>query len=233
MQNELWNGPQLFNHRGRPGNAASNLTGTQMWTETTIVVSDVNGFNIFLPKTNRFNPLYYPGQPNSLIPRSILSAHTRDISGLIVHTLNAYILIASPGHCTYAQPSGEPVRSPVDSSYEGQWQGTLVMMFSLIGAWTIGWANNRDTGDLRRHRAYYDVTVMLVHEPDFLCATSPTHETGRIFHELDKSWICVATSVNAKVPRVFTYPSQVVNIPVRILGIHLPMSRQNNVLPPD
>ena len=30
----------------------------------------------------------------------------------------------------------------------------------LIYAWTHGWANNRDAGGLRRHRAGYDVTVM-------------------------------------------------------------------------
>ena len=33
-------------------------------------------------------------------------------------------------------------------------------MFSLIWAWTNGWANKRDAGDLRRHRAHYDVNVM-------------------------------------------------------------------------
>ena len=33
------------------------------------------------------------------------------------------------------------------------------LMFSLIGAWTNGWANNRNPGDLRRHRDYHDVTV--------------------------------------------------------------------------
>ena len=27
--------------------------------------------------------------------------------------------------------------------------------------WTNGWVNNQDPGDLRRHRAHYDVTVML------------------------------------------------------------------------
>ena len=34
-------------------------------------------------------------------------------------------------------------------------------MFSLICASTNGWANNRDAGDLRRHRAHYDIGVML------------------------------------------------------------------------
>ena len=33
-------------------------------------------------------------------------------------------------------------------------------LFSLIG-FLNGWVNNRDAGDLRRHRAHYDVTVMV------------------------------------------------------------------------
>ena len=49
-------------------------------------------------------------------------------------------------------------RSPVVSLHKGQWRGAL--MFSLICAWTNSWVNNRDTGNLRRHRAHYDVTVM-------------------------------------------------------------------------
>ena len=35
-----------------------------------------------------------------------------------------------------------------------------LLMFSLICAWIHGWVNNRDAGDLRLHRAHYDVTVM-------------------------------------------------------------------------
>ena len=46
----------------------------------------------------------------------------------------------------------------VDSPHKGQWRGAL--MFSLFCAWRNGWANKRDAGDLRRHRAYYDVAVM-------------------------------------------------------------------------
>ena len=42
--------------------------------------------------------------------------------------------------------------------YRGQWRGAL--KFSLICAWINGWVNNRDAGDLRRHRADYDVIVM-------------------------------------------------------------------------
>ena len=49
-------------------------------------------------------------------------------------------------------------RSPVNSHHKGQWRGAL--MFSLICAWTNGWVNIRDAGDLRCHRAHYDDTVM-------------------------------------------------------------------------
>ena len=49
-------------------------------------------------------------------------------------------------------------RSPVNSPYKGQWRGALV--FSLICARINDWVNNREAGDLRRHRAHYDVTVM-------------------------------------------------------------------------
>ena len=49
-------------------------------------------------------------------------------------------------------------RSPVNFPHKGQWCGAL--MFSLICAWINGWVNNREAGDLRRHRAHYDVIVM-------------------------------------------------------------------------
>ena len=44
-------------------------------------------------------------------------------------------------------------------------------MFSFICAWINGWVNNRDAGDLRRHRAHYDVTVIVFNDYDFLLAT--------------------------------------------------------------
>ena len=47
---------------------------------------------------------------------------------------------------------------PVNSPHKGQWRGAL--MFSLICAWINDWINNRETGDLRRHRGHYDVNVM-------------------------------------------------------------------------
>ena len=52
-------------------------------------------------------------------------------------------------------------RSPVNSPHKVQWRETL--MFSLIWARINCWINNREAGDLRRHRAHYDVIVMQYH----------------------------------------------------------------------
>ena len=49
-------------------------------------------------------------------------------------------------------------RWSVDSPHKGQWHRAL--MFSVICDWIRGWVNNCEAGDLRRHRAHYDVTVM-------------------------------------------------------------------------
>ena len=49
-------------------------------------------------------------------------------------------------------------RSPVNSPHKGQWRGALV--FSLICTRINGWVNNGEAGDLKCHRAHYDVTVM-------------------------------------------------------------------------
>ena len=38
---------------------------------------------------------------------------------------------------------------------------TRTLLFSLICAWINGWVNNSEAGDLRRHRAHNDVTVVL------------------------------------------------------------------------
>ena len=51
-------------------------------------------------------------------------------------------------------------RWPVNSPHKGKWRGAL--MFCMICAWINGWVNNSEAGDLRRHRAHYDVTAMII-----------------------------------------------------------------------
>ena len=70
-------------------------------------------------------------------------------------------------------------RSSVNSPQKGQWRGALV--FSLICAWRNGWANNGDTGDLRRHRTHYHVTVMfMVILPQGMCNLRKFNERGSL-----------------------------------------------------
>ena len=49
-------------------------------------------------------------------------------------------------------------RGPVNSPHKGKWRRELI--FSLICASINGWVNNGEAGDLRCHRAHYDVIVM-------------------------------------------------------------------------
>ena len=49
-------------------------------------------------------------------------------------------------------------RSQVNSTHKGR-RGAL--RFSLVYAWINGWVNNREAGDLRHHRAHYEITVTL------------------------------------------------------------------------
>ena len=68
-------------------------------------------------------------------------------------------------------------RSSVHSPHKGQWRGSLI---SLIWAWTNGWANNRDVGDLKRHRAHYANNVM-----DHWCSTNARHVDNHDDHDCD------------------------------------------------
>ena len=50
--------------------------------------------------------------------------------------------------------------SPVTGEFPSQRPVTLSFKFSLIRAWTNGRTNYGNAGDLRRHRAHYDVIVI-------------------------------------------------------------------------
>ena len=67
-------------------------------------------------------------------------------------------------------------RSPVNSPHKGQWRGAL--MFSLICTRINGWINSCEAGGLRRHRAHYDVIVMIAPRHTRTCVgnmLSPFH----------------------------------------------------------
>ena len=49
--------------------------------------------------------------------------------------------------------------SPVTGEFPTQ--KPVTRSFDVFFAWINGWVNNREAGDLRRHRAQYDVIVLL------------------------------------------------------------------------
>ena len=108
--------------------------------------------------------------PNSFIKTHFYEELSLHISWRSTHLLHLYFLFSWWRHqmetCSASLAFVRGIhrllrgirRSPLNSSHTDQWRGAL--MFSLICAWTNGWVNNQDAGDLRRHRAHYDVTVM-------------------------------------------------------------------------
>ena len=77
-----------------------------------------------------------------LDPRSWWRCQTETFSALLAHC------------------AGNSPLSPMNSLHKGHWGG--VLMLSLIRTGTNGWENSSDEGDLRRNRAHYEVTVIVL-----------------------------------------------------------------------
>ena len=72
-------------------------------------------------------------------------------------------------------------RSTLNSPHKGQWRGPL--MFSLTCTRINGWVNNREAGDLRRHRVHYDANAIIrCHRQMYGI-------------EVNKKWLCLENSV--------------------------------------
>ena len=87
------------------------------------------------------------------------------------------------------------LRSTVEFPHKGQWRDPL--MFSLICAWTNGWANNQDADYLRRHCTHYDVIAMTKWPLDPLLS-SPRYWLSIFFY----SAFLMMTSSNGSIFRV-------------------------------
>ena len=70
--------------------------------------------------------------------------------------------------------------------------------FTLIYAWTIGWINNRDVGDMRHHRAHYDVMVM---EQDDIETFQICPEARAIGISISISFVVVRFAVSCNIYR--------------------------------
>ena len=107
--------------------------------------------------------------------------------------------------------------SPVIGVFPSQRPVTRSFDISLICAWINGWVNDRDVGDLRRHRANYDVIVMILRYPDGCLVTAPfskrlsyqqstpfrklLHQT---FFPILRCWICADRNENVAILTKFS-----------------------------
>ena len=93
-------------------------------------------------------------------------------------------------------------RSQLNSPHKGQWGGAL--MFSLIYAWINVWVNNREAGDLRRHRAHYDVILMLtncvLHSNIFWRYTNK--QLHEVWSSLILDWMIQFSSFNSLIKNI-------------------------------
>ena len=83
-------------------------------------------------------------------------------------------------------------QSQVNSPHKDQWHGAL--MFSLIWAWMNGWVY-REAGDLRRHRAHDDVTVMSVWHKETGTKWPPVDRYFYILTHCDAEWRIYASVI--------------------------------------
>ena len=72
-------------------------------------------------------------------------------------------------------------------------------MLSLICVWINGWVNNREAGNLRRHRGHYDVTVMVT-----------TTLTNSVYvsiwcYGMEYTWLPVMTSWHGNANRIIDH----------------------------
>ena len=116
-----------------------------------------------------------------------------------VVVINSLIMMTSSNETIFRVTGPLCLRSPVNSPHKGQWRGAL--MFSLICARINGWVNNGEAGDLRRHRAHYDVIVMDAWK---MPGIRLQQNTRIRMHFLCNVWIC--NVIPHFIMDVITYP---------------------------
>ena len=112
-------------------------------------------FHACAPKCQIFSHIAWINRLLTLRDRSQFWYERQTISLILTSSNGTFSMLLAI--CVGNAPvTGEfPTQRPVTRSFD----------ISLISAWTNGWANNRDAGDLRRHRPHYDVTVICRHGP--------------------------------------------------------------------
>ena len=76
-------------------------------------------------------------------------------------TCRVYMMTSSNGNIFRVTGPLCAGNSPVTGEFPAQSPVTRSFDVFFICAWINGWVNNREAGDLRCHRAHYDVIVMI------------------------------------------------------------------------
>ena len=131
-----------------PAQRASNAENVSIWLRHHVsLISFQERWHLAYTKTS----VYYVNGTDVIIHPASNTFHKVWITWWRhqMETFSALLAICAGNH-----------RSTVNSPHKGQWRGAL--MFYFIWASISGWVNNREAGDLRRHRAHCDVIVMKV-----------------------------------------------------------------------
>ena len=70
-----------------------------------------------------------------------------------------------PRYCPFVREFTGHQWNPCTKSSDAELWCLMFGLWSLMYAWINGWVNNREAGDWRRHRAYYDAIVNLKPSP--------------------------------------------------------------------
>ena len=101
--------------------------------------------------------------------------------------VSSYEILMTSSNGNIFRVTGSLCGKTSPSPHKGQLRGTLV--FSLICAWINRWANNRNDGDLRRHRAHYDANVIYKgNQLAFVPCTKQYHKQKKTFEKFRLSY---------------------------------------------
>ena len=139
-------GPRLASRQTQHETHTYNLRFNGYWTKLFIKCYTVECFSITIPTDS--NPVKNPS--NNYV--YFLTVYTYEWWQSLTCILNQYHddVIKWKHFPRYFFVRGIHSQRPVAWSFDA----------SLICAWTDGYGNNQDAGELRRHRTHYDVTVM-------------------------------------------------------------------------
>ena len=105
----------------------------------------------FMYKTTKANKLWFDDSNQA----SVSGQHEISASRIAMMTKFCFRFNLRGNQCTWSTTQKRGLND--FPAHKGQWRGAL--MFSLICAWINGWVNNGEAGDVRRHRAHYDVII--------------------------------------------------------------------------